>query len=96
MFFFYFSSCRIHREGFKKVKGGASRSESSDSWEEFMHPQFRQGRRDLLVSIKRQKDGGHLKRKQGVTTHSSVGVAVTFRQLWLFTRKDYCMHACIF
>ncbi|CBJ33315.1 conserved unknown protein [Ectocarpus siliculosus] len=50
--------------GFKKVKGGASRSESSDSWEEFMHPQFRQGRRDLLVSIKRQKDGGHLKRKQ--------------------------------
>ena len=37
----------------------------SESWEEFRHPQFRRGRRDLLVGIKRQKDGGRLKRKRG-------------------------------
>lgn len=68
--------------GFKKVKAGTSlrprvapagtqgEGESTggnpDSWE-FRHPQFRRGRRDLLVDIKRQKDGGRLKRKQGIT-----------------------------
>lgn len=69
--------------GFKKVKAGISlrpgvgpagkqgEGESAggnpDSWEEFRHPQFRRGRRDLLVDIKRQKDGGRLKRKLGIT-----------------------------
>ncbi|CBJ31835.1 Heat Shock transcription factor [Ectocarpus siliculosus] len=66
--------------GFKKVKGDpASRMSSassvhpppsavaadeSDSWQEFRHPEFRRGRRDLLAGIKRQKDGGRVKRKQ--------------------------------
>ncbi|CAN0473932.1 unnamed protein product, partial [Ectocarpus sp. 12 AP-2014] len=66
--------------GFKKVKGDpASRTSSassvhpppsaaavdeSDSWQEFRHPEFRRGRRDLLAGIKRQKDGGRVKRKQ--------------------------------
>ena len=46
--------------------GGAEAAPTeSESWEEFRHPQFRRGRRDLLVGIKRQKDGGRLKRKRG-------------------------------
>lgn len=44
----------------------ADRGENPESWEEFRHPQFRRGRRDLLVGIKRQKDGGRLNRKRGV------------------------------
>ena len=47
---------------------GAAPTES-ESWEEFRHPQFRRGRRDLLVGIKRQKDSGRLKRKRGERTH---------------------------
>ncbi|CBJ33317.1 Heat Shock transcription factor [Ectocarpus siliculosus] len=43
---------------------GSTGARESDSWEEFRHPQFRRGRRDLLVGIKRQKDGGRLKRKR--------------------------------
>ncbi|CAM9487148.1 unnamed protein product [Ectocarpus sp. 4 AP-2014] len=66
--------------GFKKVKGGpasrissassvhpppsAAAADESDSWQEFRHPEFRRGRRDLLAGIKRQKDGGRVKRKQ--------------------------------
>ena len=45
--------------------GSAAAGKDSESWEEFRHPQFRRGRRDLLVGIKRQKDGGRLKRKRG-------------------------------
>lgn len=45
--------------------GAAVGVKDSESWEEFRHPQFRRGRRDLLVGIKRQKDGGRLKRKRG-------------------------------
>lgn len=70
--------------GFKKMKGRtSSRSRSADSathggaaatpkkvesWEEYAHPQFRRGRRDLLVGIKRRKDCGRLKRQRGMTT----------------------------
>ncbi|CAM9634610.1 unnamed protein product [Scytosiphon promiscuus] len=50
-------------QGAEAGLGAATRE--SDSWEEFRHPQFRRGRRDLLVGIKRQKDGGRLKRKRG-------------------------------
>ncbi|CAM9353567.1 unnamed protein product, partial [Ectocarpus sp. 8 AP-2014] len=66
--------------GFKKVKGdpascmssassvhpspSAAAADESDSWQEFRHPEFRRGRRDLLAGIKRQKDGGRVKRKQ--------------------------------
>lgn len=45
----------------------ARRDGNLDSWEEFAHPLFRRGRRDLLVGIKRQKDSGRLKRTRGVT-----------------------------
>ncbi|CAM9252063.1 unnamed protein product, partial [Hapterophycus canaliculatus] len=44
--------------------GAAAAVNESDSWEEFSHPQFRRGRRDLLAGIKRQKDKGRSKRKQ--------------------------------
>lgn len=47
------------------------RGEHPESWEEFGHPQFRRGRRDLLVDIKRQKDGGRLKRKRGVSSEDT-------------------------
>ncbi|CAN0182777.1 unnamed protein product [Ectocarpus fasciculatus] len=40
------------------------RADEPDSWQEFRHPEFRRGRRDLLAGIKRQKDGGRVKRKQ--------------------------------
>ncbi|CAN0259270.1 unnamed protein product, partial [Scytosiphon promiscuus] len=63
--------------GFKKVKerestpsgpGGSPRGEAvtedQDSWQEFSHPRFLRGRRDLLTDIKRQKDAGRYKRKQ--------------------------------
>lgn len=48
----------------------AAGAKESESWEEFIHPLFRRGRRDLLVGIKRHKDGGRLKRKQGATARS--------------------------
>eukprot|EP00903_Cladosiphon_okamuranus_P008138 g7838.t1 len=44
----------------------------SDSWEEFRHPQFRRGRRDLLVGIRRQKDNGRLKRKRAHAQKSDI------------------------
>lgn len=46
------------------AQGEAAEAEESASWEEFKHPQFRRGRRDLLVGIKRQKDDGRMKRRQ--------------------------------
>lgn len=49
-------------------------AKESESWEEFIHPLFRRGRRDLLVGIKRHKDGGRLKRKQGVWCDRADGV----------------------
>ncbi|CAN0097995.1 unnamed protein product [Ectocarpus sp. 12 AP-2014] len=74
--------------GFKKVRGRGARSragsassgaqgeaaeaEESASWEEFRHPQFRRGRRDLLVGIKRQKDDGRMKRRQADVQKSDV------------------------
>ncbi|CBJ34094.1 n/a [Ectocarpus siliculosus] len=48
------------------AQGEAAEAEESASWEEFKHPQFRRGRRDLLVGIKRQKDDGRMKRRQEV------------------------------
>eukprot|EP00904_Undaria_pinnatifida_P009656 jgi/Undpi1/5820/HiC_scaffold_2.g01094.m1 len=71
--------------GFSKVKGSSTRSslaqsaagnggkrqwQDSDSWE-FKHPKFRRGRKELLVGIKRRKDGGRMKRRR-VDTHSDV------------------------
>lgn len=44
---------------------GAAAKTESESWAEFRHPQFRRGRRDLLVGIKRQANG-HQKRKRGM------------------------------
>lgn len=49
----------------------AAAAKEAESWEEFIHPLFRRGRRDLLVGIKRHKDGGRLKRKQGVTARNT-------------------------
>ncbi|CAN0383228.1 unnamed protein product, partial [Ectocarpus sp. 13 AM-2016] len=51
---------------------GSTGAKESDSWEEFRHPQFRRGRRDLLVGIKRQKDGGRLKRKRADSQKSDI------------------------
>ncbi|CAM9421400.1 unnamed protein product [Pylaiella littoralis] len=58
--------------GFRKVKAGAmgvgaGSTRNLNSWEEFRHPQFRRGRRDLLVGIKRQQDGVRSKRKSTVS-----------------------------
>lgn len=51
--------------------GGAA--EDSESWE-FRHPHFHRGRRDLLVGIKRQKNGGCLKRKTGVLSEGILNI----------------------
>lgn len=48
----------------------AATTKEPESWEEFRHPRFRRGRRDLLGGITRQKDGGRLKRKRGETMRS--------------------------
>lgn len=56
--------------------GGEEETEESGSWHEFKHPQFRRGRMDLLVGIKRQKDGASVKRKlKGLTPEK---ILVTF------------------
>lgn len=44
---------------------GAAATTELKSWAEYRHPQFRRGRRDLLVGVKRQ-DSGHRKRKRGM------------------------------
>ena len=49
---------------------GETEAEEEESWAEFRHPQFRRGRRDLLVGITRQKDSGRVKRKQGARLSS--------------------------
>lgn len=79
--------------GFSKVKGSSTRSSSaqgetgdggkrewqdSDLWE-FKHPKFRRGCKDLLVDIKRRKDGGRLKRRRG---------GVESRRTWPGCRGD--------
>lgn len=43
----------------------AAAAKGSEPWAEFRHPQFRRGRRDLLMGITRQKDPGRLRRRQG-------------------------------
>lgn len=46
-------------------RGAAAPTKDPDTWQEFSHPRFLRGRRDLLADIKRQKDVGRHKRKQG-------------------------------
>lgn len=49
------------------MQAAATAVNESHSWQEFKHPQFRRGRMDLLVGIKRQEDVARLKRRKGVT-----------------------------
>lgn len=49
------------------IQTPATSVNEAHSWQEFKHPQFRRGRRDLLMGIKRQENGERLKRKKGVT-----------------------------
>lgn len=56
--------------------GAAGAGDAGDSapLHEFMHPQFRRGRRDLLVGIKRHKDSGRVKRKRGVVSQRTIDI----------------------